>query len=270
MRHRALRLSLVLVFSLFHPVPWLCAEDQKKPEPPALSPSLQQQIDELKKGQELLLKEVEEIKQLLQQRPARAEFAAKPVAPTVSSVNIHGEPFRGEQAARVAIMEFSDFECSFCGKYARETYPQLDQDYIKPGKVRYFFRDLPAPGETNAFVKARAARCAGDQAKFWEMHDLLFATQAAPARDLTPLGQALGLDLAKFNECLESEKYADNIERSVTGARRMGIFGTPAFVIGTLTEDGDFIRVTKLLVGAQTYEDLKSVLDELLANPAKH
>jgi protein-disulfide isomerase len=270
MRHRTLRLALPLALVLFPVVPWLFAEDDKKPEPQAVPPSLQQQIDELKKGQEGLLKEVEEIKQLLQQRPGRAEFAAKTAAPTVSSVNVHGEPFRGDQAARVAIMEFSDFDCSFCGKYARETYPRLDQDYVKPGKVRYFFRDLPGPGETNAFVKARAARCAGDQAKFWEMHDLLFATQAAPAGDLAPLGQTLGLDLARFNECLASEKYAENIERSVAGARRMGIMGTPAFIIGILTEDGNFIRVTKLLVGAQTYDDLKSVLDELLTNPAKH
>src|SRR5262249_52875505 len=146
---------------------------------------------------------------------------------------------------------FSDFDCSFCAKYAREVYPKIDQEYIKQAKVRYFFRDLPAPGETNAFFKARAARCAGRQAKFWEMHDLLFAIQGTPSGDLAQLGHSLGLDVEKFSECLAGEDYSENIQRSVAGARRMGVFGTPAFLIGTITEDGDFIRVTKVLVGNQ-------------------
>ncbi len=260
---------VVLILSMFGTVLPIFSEDAKKPESPSPPRSLQEQIDELKEGQQRLLKEVEEIKQLLQQRSSRTDFAAQPTVPAVSSVNVRGEPFRGDPGAKVAIMEFSDFDCSFCAKYAREVFPRLDQDYVKPGKIRYFFRDLPGPGETNALVKARAARCAGDQAKFWEMHDLLFAVQGTPAGDLAPLAQTLGLDIEEFNECLSTEKYAQNIQRSVAGAKRMGIFGTPAFLIGTLTEDRDFLRVTKVLVGTQTYEGLKPLLDDLLTTEAK-
>jgi protein-disulfide isomerase len=269
MPNRIITVTLALVFSVCAAGSRIFAEETKKPQSQAPPRSLQEQIDELKEGQQRLLKEVEEIKQLLQQRSGRSDVGVNPSAPAVSSVNVHGEPFRGEAEARVTVMEFSDFDCSFCGKYAREVYPLIDQDYVKPGKIRYFFRDLPAPGETNAFVKARAARCAGDQAKFWEMHDLLFATQGATAGDLPSLAQTLGLDREKFNECLATEKYAANIQRSVAMAKRMGIFGTPAFLIGTVTEDRDFLRVTKVLVGTQTYETLKPILDDLLANQAK-
>ena len=233
------------------------------------SPSIQQQLDELKQGQERLIKEVEEIRKLLPQRPARPEFNSKPAAPNVSSVNVFGEPFRGANTARVAIVEYSNFDCSFCGKFARTVFPRLDEDYISPGKVRYYFRDLPEPHETNAWLKARAARCAGDQGKFWEMHELLFANQIATSQDLPTLAQAIGLDSEKFNECLSTEKYLVNIERSVAGAKRMDLFGTPAFLIGSLSEDGGFVTVKKVLVGAESYDSLKGVLDPLLGTASE-
>ena len=72
--------------------------------------------------------------------------------------------------------------------------------------------------------------------------------------------------MGEFNQCLSSEKYLPNIQRSAAGAKRMGLYGTPAFLIGRLGEDGDFLRVNRVLVGAETYESIKSVLDELLAS----
>ena len=233
------------------------------------SPSIQQQLDELKQGQEQLIKQVEEIRKLLQEKSPRPEFGSKPTVPIVSSINVFGEPFRGANTARVAIVEYSNFDCSFCGKFARTVFPRIDEDYISPGKVRYYFRDLPEPQETNAWLKARAARCAGDQGKFWEMHELLFANQTVTGHDLATLAQAIGLDSEKFNECLSSEKYLVNIERSVAGAKGMEIFGTPAFLIGTLSEDGGFVAVKKVLVGAESYDSLKAVLDPLLGTASE-
>jgi protein-disulfide isomerase len=259
--------GLIIVFGTFR---GKAAETSDKPivkEPP---PSVQQQLDELKQGQEHLLKEVEEIKKLLQERPARSDFGTKPAQPAVTAVNVRSEPFRGTNTARVSIVEYSDFGCSFCAKYAKNVFPRIDADYIKSGKIRYYFRDLPEPNETNSWFKARAARCAGDEGKFWEMHDLLFATQGANDHEVAALAQTLGLNAEKFNECLTSEKYLINIQRSAAGAKRMGLYGTPAFLIGTLSEDGDFVQIKKVLVGGETYESIKSVLDELLtASPAK-
>ena len=143
-------------------------------------PSIQTQLDQLKVGQERLSRQVQEIKTLLEQlTETPTNEPAKPAALRVVSANVHGEPFRGTNSARVAIIEYSDFDCSFCGRYARNVFPRIESDYIQTGKIKYFFRDLPEPVDTNAWFKARAARCAGDQGKFWQMHDLLFAHQPA-------------------------------------------------------------------------------------------
>ena len=246
------------------------AQDNAKPETPKTSVSVQDQINALKQGQEQILKELGEIKKLLQERPGRVDYAAKPTTPNVISLNVHGEPFRGDRRARVAILEYSDFDCSYCAKYALEIFPKIDKDYIQSGKIKYFFRDLPAPGETNALLKARAARCAGEQGKFWEMHDRLFATQTEHAGpNLTSHAQALALDTEKFDACLASGRYSDNIRMSVAGARRAGLYGTPAFLIGTVSEDGDFVLATKVLVGGESFETLRSGLDEILAASSK-
>jgi protein-disulfide isomerase len=232
--------------------------------------SIQQQIDELKAGQERMFRELAEIKRLLQEKTIETNPAARPAVSNVISVNVHGELFRGSGKARVGIIEYSDFDCSFCGRYVREIYPQIDRDYIQPGRIKYFFRDLPAPGETNAMLKARAARCAGEQGKFWELHDRLFATQSEPSgADMPSHAKALGLDVENFNACLISSRYADNIRLSIAGAKRIGIFGTPAFLIGTVSEDGNFMKVSKLLVGGESLDPIKKALDELLADSKK-
>ncbi len=80
------------------------------------------------------------------------------------------------------------------------------------------------------------------------------------------MAQTLGLNMDQFNQCISNEKYLVNIQRSAAGAKRMGLYGTPAFLVGTLTDDGDFLRVKKVLVGAETFETLKPVLDELLGS----
>ena len=270
MNNRMLITALAALVSLISAAQLLIAKDQTKPGPRKSPPTLQRQIDELKESQQRVLKQLEEIKTLLQEKSGRPDYAAKPARPEVISLNVHGEPFRGNHLARVAIIEYSDFDCTFCVKYAREIYPHLDEEYIQPGKGKYFFRDLPAPEHPNALGKAHAARCAGEQGKFWEMHDRLFAEQPAPAgQDPMSHAQALGLDAGKFSECLSGDRYAENIRRSTVGAGRMGLNGTPAFLIGTVSEDGDFVRATKVFLGAVSYDSFKAMLDELLASPAK-
>jgi len=248
----------------------LCHEEPTRSTPERASASIQQQLDELRAGQDRLRSELEEIKGLLQERALRTNIPVKSPVPVVDSVNVRGEPFRGTNAARVAIVEYSDFDCSFCGRYAREIFPRLDEDYIKPGKLRYFFRDLPEPNETNSWFKARAARCAGDQGKFWELHDLLFKTQSATEKDVVSLAQTLGLNAESFNQCLSTEKYLSNIERSVAGAKRLGIFGTPAFLIGVVSDDENFVKVKRVLIGVEHYDSMKEVLEGLLAAAPKN
>ena len=262
---RSLPASLVLIAWCLTPAVTLFGDEPNQQPAQAATPSIQQQLDELREGQRQLRNELEEIKKLVQTKPALTNLETKPLAPNISSVDVYGEPFDGTNTARIAIIEYSDFDCTFCAKYARTVFPRIDQDYVKTGKIRYFFRDLPEREDTNSWLKARAARCAGEQGKFWEMHDLLFAQQGNPIQDPTPLAQTLGLDVEQFGKCFSTWKYVENIQRSADGARRMGIFGTPAFLIGTVTKDGDFVWIKKVLVGAQSYETLKVILDELLA-----
>lgn len=249
----------------------------QEPDPvPATLPKVpvQQQIEELRKGQDEIRQELAAIRRLLEAGLARTAAPARPAAnaaadgssPKSILVDVEGEGFRGQSSARVAIVEYSDFDCSYCAKYVREVYPQIAKAYIRSGKVKYFFRDLPGPGEANALAKARAARCAGEQGKFWEMHDQLFASQGDPAA-LSPEShaKALDLDLGRFSACLADDRSLAGIRLSIEGAKQAGIYGTPAFLIGTMSEDGKLLTVNKLLVGGESLVPLKTALDALLA-----
>lgn len=186
--------------------------------------------------------------------------------PLPSSLNIREEPFRGNSEARVAVIEYADFECPYCGQFERGAFPQLVSDYIEKGTVRYFYRDFPLPVHPHAMAAARAARCAGEQGKYWEMHDALFAKQNAlstPA--LLDRAQTLGLDQTKFSECLSSERYTEEIQKGAADAQKMGIEGTPTFFLGTVGSNGDVVNVDKRFVGTAPYDVFKSEIDALLA-----
>jgi protein-disulfide isomerase len=122
---------------------------------------------------------------------------------------------------------------------------------------------LPLPEHPDAPFKAKFARCAGEQGKFWQMHDYLFAHQE-PITDSSKLAGSIGLDAAKFEACLAAEKYDVAIQRSIASAERLHVDGTPAFLIGTLSEDGGFLKASQVTLGGQSYEFFQAKLDELL------
>lgn len=120
-----------------------------------------------------------------------------------------------------------------------------------------------------AFRAAEAANCAGEQGKFWEMHDRLFANQSAlKSEDLPQHAQELGLNKDAFKQCLDSGKYVSDIRKNMAEAHKVGITGTPSFLIG-FTEPGGKVRAVKLLVGAQPYGSFKGVIDGLLRRSQK-
>jgi protein-disulfide isomerase len=245
--------------------PLLCTEAQDTEKRNPATASLQQQIDELKIQQQRILNELEELRAQLQSAPKRADYPVRPVPATNITLGVAGELFRGAPDARIAIMEYSDFDCSYCARFANEIYLRIDSEYIKPGKVKFFFRDLPAPEHTNSFYKARAARCAGEQGLFWEMHDYLFArSPQATAAEIEDQAKALGLDVAQYQGCVESDRFTSNIQRSIAGARRMGLQGTPAFLIGRLDPEGTTVHVADVILGAESYELFRNALDKLL------
>ena len=243
----------------------LRAQSQSEPQKKRSGASLQAQIDSLREGPEKLQKELEGLKALLQERAARMDAPAAARPQEAMTLNVFGEPFRGSAGARVAILEYSDFDCSFCAKYATEIFPLIEQAYIQSGQVKYFFRDLPGPEHLNALFKARVARCAGEQDQFWAAHDRLFRDQSPfDGPGLMAFGKALGLDWERFNTCITSDRYLEAIQRSAMGASRMRINGTPAFLIGTLSEDGTVLKAAKVFLGAESFQAFQSVLDDLL------
>mgnify|MGYP001596113076 FL=1 len=159
--------------------------------------------------------------------------------------------FKGNPDAPVTIVEFSDFECPFCAAFYQNTLPQIEENYIKTGKVKLVFRDFPLPFHANAQKAAEAAECAGEQGKFWEMHNMIFDNQEAiEIVDLKQNGKSFGLDIATFNDCLDLGKYADEVKKDMNDGAVAGVAGTPTF----------FINGEKV-VGAQPFEVFKEVIE---------
>jgi protein-disulfide isomerase len=229
--------------------------------------ALRREVKRLTAGQQAIQKELAEIKKLLQ-----AGQLAGPAAPQNIVFSVEGLPFKGAQGARVVIVELSDYQCPFCGRYAHETWPQIEKDYIRTGKVTYVFSALPLESiHPQALKAAEAAYCAGEQEKYWEMHDQLFNNQQAlGVRELSLHAQAIGLNVPTFQQCLFSEKYAPKIRAGIAEASNVGIQGTPTFLFGLTTPNSSQLKVLKLVSGAQPYTAFKTVktaIDSLLNSP---
>ena len=173
-------------------------------------------------------------------------------------------PVKHRDSAKIAIIEFSDFECPFCGRYAREIYPQVQANLVDKGIANYSFRHFPLESiHKSAFRAGEASACAGEQGKFWEMHDHLFQNQKPLAdSDLFAYAQALRLDESAFRVCLR-EQMAGKIKSDQEEARKFGINSTPSFLVGTIQKNGK-VKVLRKMSGAQPYEVFKSLVDEVL------
>ncbi len=146
--------------------------------------------------------------------------------------------------------------------------PQIEKQYIQTGKVKYVLRDFPIEAiHKHAFKAAEAARCAGEQGKFWEMHDRIFANQKSlDPTGLTDNAHALGLDMTQFQPCLDSGKYAALVRKDLADANQAGVHGTPAFFLG-LTDPNDpkKFRATTQIRGAEGYSGFQANIDGLLS-----
>jgi len=191
----------------------------------------------------------------LQALRSEARVAVHLREPPVSraQIAVDGAPFRGNDVAPVTIVAFSDFHCPFC----KRVNPTLAQVMSRYGdKVRLVFRDFPLDRlHPHARRAAEAGRCAKDQGKFWEYHDLLFANApSANAEALTTYARQAGLDLPGFERCISSGTHAAAVQRDVDEAIRLGLTGTPNFFING-----------RLLVGAQPLESFVRMIDEELS-----
>jgi len=164
----------------------------------------------------------------------------------------------GRQDAPVTMFEFADFQCPGCGQFATFVVPLIKERLVDTGLVRYVYYDFPLPMHAYSFLAARAARCANEQGKFWEYHDVLYGKQPRWSAERTAAGATdqfiayageVGLDRARFEECLRSDRYAEDVTRSLKLGESLGVQGTPTlFVNGErLSEIPSFSQLEQIV-----------------------
>jgi protein-disulfide isomerase len=209
-----------------------------------------------------ILNELRQIRTLL----GRQQLSPAPQIPPPSdkvTLKLGTDYALGRSDAPVTIVEYTDYQCAFCNRFHSSTYPEIKKNFIDTGKVRFIKRDLALDFHQNALKAAQASRCAGDQEKFWEMHDLLSANPNTLGPEAyAKYARDLGLNAGVFKACVDSDKYLTEIRDSGQGASMIGINGTPSFVIGTVKGDNlDGIKV----IGAQPYQVFEKVIKGYLA-----
>jgi protein-disulfide isomerase len=199
--------------------------------------------------------------------------AARPPAPVTDvppfDLDISGSAVKGSAAASVAIVEFSDFECPFCGRHAQTAYRELERQFVNRGEIRYVFRHLPLEHlHPSALKAAEGAECAREQDRFWEMHDRLFANQKALAvQDLNIHAQTLELDVARFQSCVTDGRMTAKVKDDLAEAQRLGLTATPSFLLGEVTSTG-VVRVRKKIIGTQPFPVFQAALEGIVAKQA--
>jgi protein-disulfide isomerase len=170
----------------------------------------------------------------------------------------------GRPDAPVQILEFADFECPACGNYSVVTEPDVRKRIIDPGLARVTYYDFPLPQHKNTMVASEAAACANDQGKFWEMHDRLFQGQtdwnteatSDPVSVMKGYAQAIGLDVDKWRDCVESRAHQRDIDANKAEGERRQVNQTPTFVIGN-----------RMVPGALTDDQMKAFVDSARGGP---
>ena len=162
---------------------------------------------------------------------------------------------QGDANAPVTMIEFADYQCPYCVRFYTDTLPQIEKQYVETGKVKIVYRDFPLSSlHPYAEKAAEAAECAGEQGKYYEMHDLLFEKGVNGGAE-TYKGYAadLGLDTSKFNTCLDSGAMEGEVSKDLQDGANAGVRGTPAFVING-----------QLVSGAQPFSVFQQVIESAL------
>ena len=176
-----------------------------------------------------------------------------------------GAPLLGKSSAPITIVEFGDFQCEFCDRFAKVTEPKINSTYIQAGKVNMIFKNFVTHGP-DSMTAAMAAQCAKDQGKFWSFYDILYKNQGpensgwANAGNLKKFASQMSeLDKQKFDSCLDSAKYKSFVDRDNALAISSGFQGTPTFII----EKSDGSKAERLL-GAYPFPSFQAIIEKKL------
>ena len=182
---------------------------------------------------------------------------------TLSSFIDNASPFLGDRNAPITLVEFGDYQCTFCGKFFHETEKSIITNYVKTGKVKLLFKDFIVVGG-DSLNAANAAHCANDQKVFWQYHAILYNNWAgedtgwANLENLYEFANKLGLDMDMFTECMSKSKWKELIRSSHIDGITVGVTATPTFFV--IDQKNDVIKIT----GAQPYDVFKQIFDSVL------
>ena len=172
-----------------------------------------------------------------------------------------GSPIKGNKNSEITVLEFGDYQCTFCFRFHQSTLKTLEKDYIDSGKVRLVFKDFPLNGP-DSVLAAEASYCAQDQGKYWEYHDELYTNWAGEKtgwvtrNSLDAFAKTVNLNLEEFNQCLDSGKYNKRVLDHQDFARQIGVDATPSFFI---FNDEKIIKIR----GNQPLDVFLRVIDDL-------
>jgi len=174
---------------------------------------------------------------------------------------IQGSTILGNPNAKITIVEFGDYQCTFCYKFHDETMKKINQEYIKTANVNFIYKDFPLNGE-QSILASEASYCAQKQNKFWEYHDTLYNnwggenTGWITENVLQGFARDVGLNLDEFSQCLENSEYRQKVLDNEQFAREIGINATPSFLI---FNDSELYRI----IGAQPFDKFEQAFEEL-------
>ncbi len=211
-----------------------------------------------------ILEELKAIRQVLEKIEKQGLAGARqaPPKPTTATVAISNKPVMGSESAPVTVVEFADYQCPYCLRFTKTTFPYLKREYIDTGKVRWVALNLPLPFHKDARKAAQAAHCAGEQGKFWEMREELFKNpQKLAAEHLPEHAASVGVDVKAFNACMASDRHMSDIDQDAKDASAVRLTGTPSFIVGKTASD----RITgQVIIGAQPLNVFSAAIKKAL------
>ncbi|MBC7928932.1 MAG: DsbA family protein [Bryobacteraceae bacterium] len=214
-----------------------------------------------------ILTELKVIRQMLESIKSREvavpgkEATNAPGKPATALIVIDPARVLGDVKAPLTLVEFTDYQCGFCSMFHRQTFPSIKREFIDKGLVRFVSMDLPLDMHSEAFLAAKASRCALEQGKYWEYRDVLSQKpQPFSPELLLKIGQPLGLDEAKMQACISSDRLDAGVKADIRQAEQANLSATPSFVLGKSTEKG---VEGEAIVGAFPFENFRDAMEAL-------
>ena len=252
------KISSVSLLCLFLSACNESAPQTKTEETDWVKDEILQQLAELRKDMKSIKDDIAKLDKKLD----TVNTDKRPVNTAPKQVKLNDGITLGDANAKLAIVEFTDYQCPFCARHNKTVFPQIKEQLINTGKVKYVMYDYPLEFHPQARLAAVAARCAGKQDKYWEMHDVLFNNQRGLNQDIyEKTARDLQLDLSAFSNCLSDPAMTRAVESNMAYASQVGVSGTPKFFVGKIKDN--IITDVITISGAQPFSAFSGAVARL-------